>query len=75
VCKCALPVIHGLRATLGFCVTVVADACASDGMQDYRDAKKTISAEETHHASMGMLANDEARVVMTGELLRLFGKD
>jgi hypothetical protein len=44
-------------------------------MQDYRDAKKTISAEETHHASMGMLANDEARVVMTGELLRLFGKD
>ena len=58
---------------LGFEVTVVADACASYGMVDYRDSELRIGAEETHHAAMGLLANDEARVVLTEELLRTLG--
>lgn len=60
---------------LGFVVTVVVDACASYGMSDYRDETLQISAEETHHVAMALLANDEARVVLTEELLRTFNHE
>jgi nicotinamidase-related amidase len=58
-------------ADLGFDVTVVADACASFGTQDWRrgEAKeKGWSAEETHDVAMAILAGGYARVVSTEEL-------
>jgi nicotinamidase-related amidase len=53
---------------LGFDVTVVADACAAFGMEDWRGGKG-FDAEETHRAAMSMLANGFARVVGTEEYL------
>ena len=56
---------------LGFSVTVVADACATFGMEDYRGkGHKAIGAEETHTAAISILANGFARVVMTEEVLK-----
>ncbi|KAI1613621.1 Isochorismatase-like protein [Exophiala viscosa] len=54
----------------GFKVTVVADACASFGMQSYGEKGKSYSPEETHDAAMSMLANGFARVVGTDALLK-----
>jgi nicotinamidase-related amidase len=58
---------------LGFDVTVVADACASFGTQDWKkgEAKgKGWGPEETHNLAMAILAMGYARVVTAGELLR-----
>lgn len=55
---------------LGFKVTVVADACASFGMPDYRNSERFIGPEETHTAAMSMLANGFAKVLGTEEFLR-----
>ena len=57
---------------LGFAVTVVADACATFGMDDYRDPRKKIGAEDTHTAAMSMLGNGFAKVVMTEEVLKMY---
>lgn len=54
----------------GFDMTVVADACASFGMSDYRPGGKEISAEDTHVAAMSILANGFAKVVTTNDLLQ-----
>lgn len=54
----------------GFRMTVVADACATFGMRDYRSGGNAISAEDTHTAAMSMLANGFAKVVMTDDLLQ-----
>jgi nicotinamidase-related amidase len=61
-------------ADLGFEVIVVADACASYAMEDYREGKekRVITAEETHDVSMMMLSNGYAKVMGTDELLRKF---
>ncbi|KAJ9610574.1 nicotinamidase [Cladophialophora chaetospira] len=42
---------------LGFKVTVIADACATFGMEDYRDPTRQIGAEETHTAAISILKN------------------
>ena len=58
---------------LGFDVTVVADACASFGTQDWKkgEAKgKGWGPEETHDLAMAILAMGYARVVTTEEFLR-----
>lgn len=54
----------------GFDMTVVADACATFGMPDYRDPEKEICAEDTHVAAMSMLGNGFAKVVKTDDLLQ-----
>lgn len=54
----------------GFRMTVVADACATFGMPDYRPHSKEISAEDTHTAAMSMLGNGFATVVTTDELVK-----
>ena len=59
---------------LGFEVTVVADACATFGMDDYRDSGKKIGAEETHTAAMSMLNNGFAKVVTTEDLMKIYGE-
>ena len=59
---------------LGFSNWVVADACAGYGFSDYRDPKKRVSAEEVHHAAMGMLENGYAKVLFTEELLKMFAE-
>jgi nicotinamidase-related amidase len=57
---------------LGFSVVVVADACASFGMPDYRGAGyKNIGAEETHAAAMSILANGFAKVITTEQALKV----
>jgi nicotinamidase-related amidase len=55
---------------LGFKVTVIADACSTYGMDDYKSPGEKISADDTHDAAMGMLANGFAKVTMTEEFLR-----
>ncbi|CAM6100018.1 unnamed protein product [Calypogeia fissa] len=59
-------------ADLGFEVTVVADACASSGTQDWKkgDSRgKGWDAEATHDLAMAMLAGGYAQVILTSQLL------
>lgn len=55
-------------------VTVVADACASFGMPDYRDKGVEIGPEETHTAAMSILANGFAKVLRAEEWFKERGE-
>ena len=59
-----------MACDLGFKNTVVADACATYGMDDYKYPRRKISAEDTHDAAMGLLANGFAKLVTTEVLLK-----
>ena len=81
--KCAEVIIIGMdgaqcvndnaRAAndLGFKVTVIAEACATYGMEDYRGGGRAISAEDAHVAAMSILANGFAKVVTLNDFLAL----
>lgn len=60
---------HGVD--LGYEVVVVADACASYAISDWKTGKPW-GAEETHSAAMGMLAGD-AKVTSADDVLKVLG--